>query len=90
MFSAYINMNQPQRYICPLILNPTSYLPPHPVPLGCPKALALGALLHASNLHWSPILHMVIYMFQCYSLKTPHLRLLLLSPKACFLHLCLL
>ena len=26
------------------------------------------SLLHASNLHWSSILHMVIYMFQCCSL----------------------
>ena len=36
---------------------------PHPIPLGCPRALALGALLHASNLHWSSILHMVITCF---------------------------
>ena len=43
-----------------------------PVPLGCPRAPALRALLHASNLHWSSILCMVImYMFQCYSLKSP-------------------
>ena len=35
------------------------YLPPHPIPLGGPRALALGALLQASNLHWSSILHMV-------------------------------
>ena len=26
------------------ILNPPSHLPPHPIPLGCPRALALGAL----------------------------------------------
>jgi len=45
-----------------------SHLPPHPIPLGCPRAPALGALLHALNLHWSSILHIVIYMFQCYSL----------------------
>ena len=29
---------------------PPSHLPAHPIPLGCPRALALGALLHASNL----------------------------------------
>ena len=28
-----------------------SHLPPHPIPLGCPRALALGALLHALRLH---------------------------------------
>ena len=27
-------------------------LPPHPIPLGFPQALALSALLHALNLHW--------------------------------------
>ena len=32
---------------------PPSHLPPHPIPLGCPRAPALSALLHASNLHWS-------------------------------------
>ena len=32
---------------------PASHFPPHPIPLGCPRALALSALLHASNLHWS-------------------------------------
>ena len=64
-FLSYINMNWPEVYMCPPILNP---LPLHPIPLGWPSALALGALLHASNLHWSSILHMVIYMFQCYSL----------------------
>ena len=64
--------------------HPTS-LPPHPIPLGCPRAPALSALLHASNLHWSSILHMVIYMFRCYSLNSllPH------SPKVCSLHMCL-
>ena len=50
------------------------HLPPHPIPLGCPVALDLGALLHALNLHWSCILYIVIHMFQCYSFKaSPHL-----------------
>ena len=40
-----------------------SHLPPQPNPLGCLRALALGAPLQASNLHWSSLLHMVIYMF---------------------------
>ena len=48
---------------------PLSHLHPDPIPLDCPRAFALGALLHASNWHWSSILHMVMYMFQCYSLK---------------------
>ena len=40
-----------------------SYLPPHPIPLGCPRAPALSAQLHALNLHWLSVLHMVTYMF---------------------------
>ena len=81
----YIDMNQSRVYMCPSILNP----PPHPIPLGCPRAPALGALLHAYNLHWSSILNVVIYMFQCYFLKSSHPLLLPNSPKVCYLHLCL-
>ena len=33
---------------------------------------------------------MIIYIFQCYSLKSPHPCLLPQSPKVCSLHLCLL
>ena len=44
---------------------PPSNLLPHPIPLDYPRAPALSDLLHALNLHWSSILHMVIYMFQC-------------------------
>ena len=39
---------------------PPSDLLPHPIPLGYPRALTLSDLLHALNLHWSSILHMVI------------------------------
>ena len=61
----------------------------HPISLGCPSALALSALFHASNLDWSSISCMVIYMFQCCSLKSSHPHLLPQSPKVCALHLCL-
>ena len=66
-----------------------SRLPPHPIPLGCPRAPALSALLHASNLHWSSILHMATYRFQYYSLKSSHPHHLQHSPIVCSLHLCL-
>ena len=81
-------MNQPRVYMCPTSRTST-HLPPHPIPLGCPSALALSALFHASNLDWSSISHMVIYMFQCCSLKSCHPCLLLQSPKVCSLYLCL-
>ena len=35
-------MNQPWVHIYPPILNPTSCLSPHPIPLGCPRAPTLG------------------------------------------------
>ena len=63
--------------------------PPHPDSLGCPRAPAFSALLYASSFPWSAILHMVILMFQCYSLKSPHPHLLPQCPKVCSLHLCL-
>ena len=68
---------------------PPSHFPSHPIPLGCPSVLALSALFHALNLDWSSISHMVIYMFQCCSLKSCHPRLLPQSPKVCSLYLCL-
>ena len=46
-----------------------SHLPPHPIPQDHPSAQALGTLYHALNLDRWSISHMVIYMFQCYSLK---------------------
>ena len=70
--------------------HPEPPLPPaHPIPQGCPRAPALSALLHASNLHCSSVLHMLIYMFQCYPLKSSHPHLLPHSPKVCSLSLCL-
>ena len=62
------------------ILNP----PPHTIPQGGPRAPALSALFHASNLDWSSILHMATYMFQCYSLKSSHPGFLPQSPKSLF------
>ena len=64
-------MNRPQVHVSlpsPAGLPP----PPNPIPLGCPRALALGAVFHAWNWHWSSVLHMVMHMFQCCSLKSSH------------------
>ena len=59
----YTDLNQPWVYMCPHP-KPPSHLSPHPTPLGCPSALALSDLFHASNLDWSSISHMIIYTFQ--------------------------
>ena len=67
--------------MCPLHPGLLCCLPPHLIPPGWHRAPALGALYHTSNLHWLSVLRMVVYMFQCYSLKSSHRRLLPLSPK---------
>ena len=66
-----------------------SHLPPHPIPQGHPSAPALSTLSHASHLDWQSVSHMIIYMFQCYSLRSSHPRLLPQSPKDHSIHLCL-
>ena len=86
-FLPYTDMNQPRVYMVPYPER-SSHLPPHPIPLGCPSTQALSALFHASDLHWSSVSHMVIYMLQCYSLKSSHPHLLPQSPKVCSLRLC--
>ena len=68
---------------------PSSHLPPHPIPLDHPSAPALSTLSHASNLDWPSVSHMIIYMFQCYSLRSSHHPPLPQSPKDCSIHLCL-
>ena len=90
MIFAIHQMNQPQGYMCPPHSERPSHLPPHLTPLGRPRAPALGALLHAPDLLCLSILQMVIYMFQCYFLKSSHPRLLPLSLKVCSLHPCLI
>ena len=87
-FLPYIDMKQSWVHMCPPILKPPPTSLPYPIPLGCPRAPALSALLHSSNLYWSSILHMVIYMFQCCSFTSSHPCLLPHNPKVCSLHLC--
>ena len=55
---AYMDMSQPRVHMS-RYPETHSHSPPRPIPLGCHRAPALSA----SNLHWSSILHMVIYMF---------------------------
>ena len=88
-FLPYINMNPPQEFMCPLHPEPPSHLPPHPILPGCHRAWALGALLCTSNSHCLSVLHMIVYMSQCYSLDSSHPLLLPLSP-VCSLRPCLL
>ena len=84
----YIDMNPPWVHMCSPSWTPLPPLSPSH-PSGRPSAPALGTLSHALNLDWRSVSHMIICMFQCYSLKSSHPRLLPQSPKDCSLHLCL-
>ena len=77
-FLPYIHMSQSWMYMCS-----------HPIPQGHPSAPAPSTLSHASSLDWRSVSHMIIYMLQCYSLRSSHPRLLPQSPEVCSLHLCL-
>ena len=46
-------------------------------------------LSHASNLGWWSVSPLIVFLFQCCSLRTSHPRLLPQSPKVCSVHLCL-
>ena len=61
--------------------------PPYPSQLS--QSTGFGCLASYIELSLS-VLHMVMYMFQCYSLKSSHPFPLPLNSKVCSLHLCLL
>ena len=86
----YIDMNLLRVYLCSpsWIPFPTS-IPSHPIPLGHASAPALSNLSHAYNQDWQSVSHMIIYTFQCYSLRSSHPHHLPQSPKNCSIHLCL-
>ena len=64
---------------------PILTLTPHPIPQGYFSAPALNTLPHASNLDWQSDSHMIIYIFQGYSLKSSHSHLLSQSPTVLYI-----
>lgn len=72
-------------------VSPSSLSPlPSPSPLhpcGCHGTPALGALRDRLNSHQLSILNKIMYMFECYFLKSSQ-PLLPLSSKVCSLYLC--
>ena len=88
MVFAYIDMNQPWIYMCSPSRSP---LPPPspPHPSGSSQCTSPEHLSHASNLGWWSVSPLIIYLFQCYSLRSSHPRLLPQSPKVCSIHQCL-
>ena len=81
-------MNQPWIYM----YSPSRPLLPPPSqshPSGSSQCTNPEHLSHASNLGWRSVSHLIVYLFQCYSLTTSHPHLLPQSPKFCSIHLCL-
>ena len=55
-FLPYNHMNQPQVYICPLSLEPTSHLT-HILPFRLSQGTGMSSLCHTADSHWLTILH---------------------------------
>jgi len=77
------------RYTCVPHPEPSSLLPPHTIPLGCPSAPAPSIQYRASNLDWRLVSYMILYIFKCHSPKSSHPLPLPQSPKDCSIHQCL-
>jgi len=83
-------MDQPWVYMCPPIPNTSSHIPLSPYSSGLSQSTDFECPASCIKLALVICLHMVMYMFQCCSLKSSHPCLLPLSSKICVLHLCLL
>ena len=71
-FLPYINMDQSKAYICPLLHEIPFPLLPHPTLLGCHRTLIWVPWVMQQI---SPaILHMLVYIFPCYSLHSKKVR----------------
>ena len=85
---SYIDMNQPWIYMCSPSQSPL--LPPSPSHLsGSSQCTSPEHLSHASNLGWWSVSPLIVYLFQCCSLRTSHPCLLPQNLKVCCEHLCL-
>ena len=69
------------RHTCVPHPEPSSFLPPHTIPLGCPSVPAPSIQYPASNLDWRFVSYMILYIFQCHSPKSSHPLPLPQSPK---------
>ena len=84
----HIDMNQPWIHMCSPSQSPLP--PPSPShPSGSSQCTNPEHLSHASNLGWWFVSPLIVYLFQCYSLRTSHPHILPQSPKLCSVHLCL-
>ena len=76
--------------VCTCVPSWTPFPPPSPShPSGSSQCTSPEHPVHASNLDWQSVSHMIIHMFQCYSLKSSSPCLFPQSPKDCSIHMCL-
>ena len=68
---------------------PVLTLPPTSLPIPSLRVIPVHQPWAPCLMDWRSVSHMIIYMFQCYSLKSSHPHLLPESPTVCSLHLCL-
>ena len=81
-------MNQRWIYMCSPSRSPLP--PPSPShPSGSSQCTSPEHLSHVSNLGWWSVSPLIVYLFQCYSLRSSHPRLLPQSPKVFSVELCL-
>ena len=89
-FAIYRNEYATGIHVFPILNHPpSSLLPPHTIPLGCPIAPTPSIQYRASNLDWQLVSYMILYIFQCHSPKSSHPLPLPQSPKDCSIHQCL-
>ena len=81
-------MDQPWSYMCSPSRSPHPPPSPHH-PSGSSQCTSPEHLSHASNLDWQSVSPLLVYLFQCCSLRTSHPRLLPQNLKVCSVHLCL-
>ena len=81
-------MNQPWIYMYSPSRPPLP-LPSPPNPSGSSQCSSPKHLSHASNLGWWYVSPLIVYLFQCCSLRTSHPHLFPQSLKVCSVHLCL-
>ena len=74
-------------HVFPIPIPPTPPSPPDPS--GSSQCTSPEHLSHASNLGWWSVSPLIVYLFQCCSLRTSHPRLLPQSLKVRSVHLCL-
>ena len=78
-------MHFSQNYACITSLLSLTPLPLHRSSRSS-QSTSLGSLCYPAASQWLSVLHMVVYICQCYSLNSSH-PLLPICPQVCLLHL---